>query len=162
MIPHICQCIEFATDLVNHSKEIFPMENVKSQWTTIEQFLNQQQLWDKTDTIDFSAKQCSLHISHVLQRRIEEFKSSGMKPPDLLLNIMSSIYLINAGRCLRRDRNFNKTSFRNYDETLRVFAAFQGHSDFMELLVKFGYLSSIPEDSPHLRKESSRLFFHFK
>lgn len=157
-----CECLDFVKDMLKLSKKLFPIEEEMLQWRLFEKFMFKQ-LRNKKRSSDFSIMLCSLNISSYLLSQVVRFRRSGLSPTSLLLDMMSCIYFKNCkyfGGCLFWSLQ-KITPFPSDIENIRVFGAFRGNLDFMTLLVSFGFLSSLPEDSYRLRKETRDLVFNF-
>lgn len=93
---------------------------------------------------------------------IEKFKGEGLTISTLLVDLMSVIYFKHSGKIVSHViEDFQETYFLRDRETIRALAAFRTKSDFMNILLKFGYISSLREKSHQLKCETYRIFAHF-
>lgn len=154
--------VHFARDLLSLSKDILQIEDEISQWKIFLQF-KRQYLWYNRRMIaaHFGVMPRSLDSCYALMNKVEEFHQKGLDLSTLLMNLIASIYLKN---CVQGCYWFNWNLYKTFPvdgQTHRVLAAFRGNTDFMKLLVKFGYFTGLQAGSPLLRKQTEIYMLNF-
>lgn len=165
-----CNCKTFSQDLLNLSHEIITKEDQNSQWNAFKNFYltnltqsTRNAVRNKVHRNDYVRKPCSLSISEDLLSRSKVFRGRRIPLSTLLVDLMGLISL----RVCARDCCFllwdftGSTDFSKDIKHLPVFGAFLGKPVFMKLLLNYGFLSSLKEESPLLRKETNTNVVNF-
>lgn len=160
-----CNCKTFSQDLLNLSHEIITKEDQNSQWNAFENFYLTKltHVRNKVHKDDYVRKPCSLSISEDLLSRSNVFRGRRIPLSTVLVDLMGLISL----RVCARDCCFllwdfkGSTGFSKDIKHLPVFGAFLGKPVFMKLLLNFGFLSSLKEESPLLVKETNTNVVNF-
>lgn len=160
-----CNCKNFSQDLLNLSHEIITKDQ-NSQWNAFENFyvLKLTQVRNRVHSEnDYLRKPCSLSISEDLLLRSNVFRDRRIPLSSVLVDVLGLICLRVCARdccCLLWDFH-GSTEFSKDIKHLRVFGAFLAKPVFMKLLLYYGFLYSLKEESPLLLKETNTNIVHF-
>ena len=162
-----CDCVNFRSQIVNLSKKILTKEDKSAQWHVLEESLvkyigNHTQHADlliDNFSVEESTSSCSVKFCLLLIRILDELRSNGIALSVLLVDLMAILHFENCAQLFEHwvwDLQRTIISCSEGFKTIRVLGAFRWSwrdSDFMKLLLNFGFLFSLPEDSPRLKRE---------
>lgn len=163
----VCNCRNFAKDLLNFSWDILATEEENLQWGKFKDFMtkylrdNRQMIADASDHYVLK-KPCLLKICSIFLQWLEELRRRGMALSSLLLDLLT-VMLRSCGFtficCVYDFEDRDVTSFTRFHENT-VFVALNSQPEFMKMMVNFGLLSSLPSESPRLREETCFYMIH--
>lgn len=154
-----CDCSFFAEYVKNLTFQLLCGENETLTWITLKKYMEHYSKILAVRYAKCTIRPCSLKFCTTLLNNMEIFRDiDNMSVSTLLITVISAIYLRDANRdfcsCVRNVSNLRRYS--RQIETVQVLAALRGQTDFMELLVNFGLVSSLPNESSFLYKETHR------
>ena len=156
----LCDCRFFASYLMsltfrNMSKgaEIFT-------WTSLKKILKEYRRTLRQCDGTHNLKMCSQKLCSGLLNNLKILRRDGMEISTLLITAMSAICM-RENFCFSVNSNRRLRSFLRQSKTIRVFAAFRENSNFMQLLVINGLVSSLPEESNLLIEETQKIIKDF-
>lgn len=157
IIPYVfCDCRFFSQFLMNMISTTLSKETRSTMWVTFEKSLQQYSRLFTVFDGPYSMIPCSKKFSLVLLQCLEEVRQSGgdANLSTLLNSIMSVIYL-RENQCCYSVRHFeNLLRFCGKSNAVQVLAALRGRSIFMKLLLNFGLVKSLPQESSSLYREA--------
>lgn len=154
-----CDCSFFAEFMKNLAFEALCGENETPTWIAFEKYMEHYSRICAVRYVKYTTKSCSLKFCTTLLNNIETFRNiDDMPVSTLLIAVISAIYLKDADRglCFSVRNVKNLRRYSREIETVQVLAALRGKPGFMELLVNFGLVSSLPNESSFLYKETHR------
>ena len=160
----ICDCYEFRRVLVNFCKEILPKGNEEPERLVFEEFLSEHIIDVALDLEPCSSEICTATVQSLLELNCRKIKVS---LPSVLVDLMT-VCLIDD--CSRKYTDYlydfhDPKDFYNDLETYKIICASRGNREvsveFTELLLRNGFLSSLPGDSSLLTEELNKEFTYF-
>lgn len=129
--------------------------DMMDMWIQIEKCLRKYEMmfYDPDGTYSMEPP-CSLKICHVLLRNMEGLKAGDIKLSTVITCLMSVIYLKDT-ECfctVTYTKKLIDLHFRN--DFGPILSAFQGRPLFMKILLNFGLLKSLPQDSSFVFTEA--------
>lgn len=129
--------------------------DMMDMWIEIEKGLKKYEMMlygsDETYTVE---PPCSLKICRVLLRNMEGLKVGDIKLSTVINYLMHIIY-IKDNECFSTITYTNKLLASNFQNDFGpILTAFQGRPLFMKIMLNFGLLKSLPEDSSFVFTEA--------
>lgn len=97
-------------------------------------------------------RSCSMIICSALLSLAQDIKRNDLAFATFLVKALS-IIISKETICFSTDIQ-NRNSFSNERQPLQILSAFRGYTPFMKVLMHFGLISSIPDESPYLYNEA--------
>lgn len=162
----LCRCNDFGEDLMNLSNDILLLskEDVNQQWEKFKEYLiKYRRKFEASTEFGVWWKPCSLKIVSMILDRLEQLRCCGMPLSYLLLNLITAINSYIGDFNINLRCHFMNSIVINFSSPceIQVLCALRGKPNFMELLVHFGFVSSLSDESSHLQKATHDLMENF-